>query len=100
MQGKSLKPVVEGEAFELDGQYYHYYEIPHGWHKVKKHYGVRTATHKLIHYYQDSDEWELFDLQNDPHEMNNLYGLKKHKKVQKKLGKLLKELRVKYQEED
>ncbi|MBS5979277.1 MAG: DUF4976 domain-containing protein, partial [Dysgonomonas mossii] len=28
----------------------------------------------LIHFYNDIDEWELYDLQNDPHEMNNLYN--------------------------
>jgi len=99
MQGKSLKPVIEGKTFERKGQYYHYYEYPHGWHKVKKHYGIRTATHKLIYYYQDSNEWELFDLVNDPHEMKNVYGSKKYKKVQKQLHKQLKELRVKYKEE-
>jgi arylsulfatase A-like enzyme len=100
MQGKSLKPVVEGRTFERKGQYYHYYEYPYGWHLVKKHYGVRTATHKLIHYYQDSNEWEMFDLKNDPHEMNNVYGQSKYKSKQKELHNLLKELRLKYKEEE
>jgi len=38
-----------------------------------KHYGVRTRTHKLIHY-PDNDEWEMFDLVSDPNEVHNLYG--------------------------
>jgi arylsulfatase A-like enzyme len=51
---------------------------------VPAHYGVRTATHKLICYYNDplgqpganepADpvEWELFDLGADPLETTNL----------------------------
>ena len=35
---------------------------------------MRTATHKLIHYYADGDVWELFDLKADPDELRNLYG--------------------------
>lgn len=99
MQGKSLKPMLEGQLFEREGQYYHYYEYPHGWHKVKKHYGVRTKQYKLIHYYSDVDEWELFDLQKDPHEMNNVYGSKEYKSVKRKLHRTLKKLRIKYKEE-
>ena len=41
---------------------------------VKRHYGIRTDRYKLIHFYNDIDEWELFDLENDPNELNNLYG--------------------------
>ena len=43
-------------------------------HRIGPHRGVRTATHKLIHYYADGDVWELFDLQADPDELRNLYG--------------------------
>ena len=54
------------------GVYYHYYEYP-SWHSVKRHYGIRTADYKLIHFYNDVDEWELYDLKHDPHEMRNVY---------------------------
>ena len=52
---------------------------------VPAHYGIRTHRHKLIHYYGESDgatgaidqatppEWELFDLNKDPREMENVY---------------------------
>ena len=40
---------------------------------VKRHYGVRTERYKLIHFYDDIDQWELYDLQTDPTEMNNLF---------------------------
>ncbi|MFT6715946.1 MAG: arylsulfatase A-like enzyme [Saprospiraceae bacterium] len=100
MQGKSLKPVMEGKTFERYGQYYHYYEFPHGWHLVKKHYGVRTASFKLIRYYGDTVEWEMFDLKNDPHEMNNIFNSPKYKIVKKELLLMLTELRAKYKEEE
>lgn len=40
---------------------------------MKKHYGVRTERYKLIHFYDDIDAWELYDLAKDPNEVNNLY---------------------------
>ena len=43
-------------------------------HAVKRHYGVRTDRYKLIHFYNDIDVWELYDLQNDPMEMHNIYN--------------------------
>ncbi len=50
--------------------YYHYYEK--GEHNVPPHEGLSTERHKLIHYYQHG-QWELFDLEQDPQEMNNRY---------------------------
>ena len=51
--------------------YYHYYEYPY-YHHVQPHYGIRTERYKLIHFYYDIDQWELYDLKNDPNELNNL----------------------------
>jgi arylsulfatase A-like enzyme len=34
---------------------------------------VRTERYKLI-YYNRIDQWELFDLKNDPHELKNTYA--------------------------
>lgn len=53
--------------------YYHFYEYP-AEHAVRRHYGVRTDRYKLIRFYKDIDCWELYDLQEDPMEMNNIYG--------------------------
>ena len=100
MQGQSIKPRLEGETFEREGQYYHYYEYPHGWHMVKKHYGIRTDSFKLIHYYSEAEEWEMFDLNNDPQEMNNIYNSPDYKNKQAELNQLLIELRTKYKEVD
>ncbi|MDA0970940.1 MAG: DUF4976 domain-containing protein, partial [Planctomycetota bacterium] len=51
--------------------YYHYYEYP-SVHMVPRHYGVRNDRYKLIHFYQ-FDEWEFYDLETDPDELQNLY---------------------------
>jgi hypothetical protein len=58
--------------------YYRYYHDP-GDHNTRAHYGVRTATHKLIYFWK-KDQWELFDLVNDPRELHNLYGLPGHER--------------------
>ena len=73
MQGRSLKPIFQGKtpADWRNSVYYHYYEFP-GAHSVRRHYGVRTDRHKLIHYY-NINAWELFDLQEDPNELKSVY---------------------------
>ncbi len=75
MQGRSLLPLLKDGKAEnwRDALYYHYYEYP-GIHAVKRHYGVRTDRYKLIHFYHDVNKWELYDLKNDPSEMNNIYS--------------------------
>jgi arylsulfatase A-like enzyme len=74
MQGRSLLPVLRGRT-PLDwrnAMYYRYYHDP-GDHNTRAHYGIRTRTHKLIYFWK-KDQWELFDLVNDPNELHNLYG--------------------------
>ena len=97
IQGESYLPLLRGEnpADWRKSLYYHFYEYP-AEHMVKRHYGVRTERYKLIHFYNDIDEWELYDLQEDPHEMNNLFGKPGMEKVQAEMMKELKRLQVKY----
>ncbi|RNC88325.1 MAG: DUF4976 domain-containing protein [Winogradskyella sp.] len=98
VQGNSLVPLFEGDNSNWrDALYYHYYEYP-GIHMVKRHYGVRTKQYKLIRFYYDIEAWELYDLDNDPNEMNNVYGNHDYKAVQEKLHKRLEELRIQYQD--
>ena len=74
MQGRSLMPVLAGRtpADWRTSMYYRYYHDP-GDHNTRAHYGIRTRTHKLIYFWK-KDQWELFDLVNDPYELHNLYG--------------------------
>lgn len=97
IQGVSLLPLLKGEQPKdwRNSLYYHYYEYP-AEHMVKKHYGVRTDRYKLIHFYDDIDVWELYDLQNDPHEMKNIYGQAGTEEITKKLLAELNALQVQY----
>jgi len=100
MQGKSLIPLLtEQEGNWRDALYYHYYEHD-GIHMVKRHYGVRTDRYKLIHFYHDVDEWELYDLETDPSERNNLIKDPAYKQVFAKLKLRLEQLRHQYQDSD
>lgn len=98
IQGESLRPIAGGKTPEnwRTSIYYHYYEYPHGWHNVKRHYGVRTDRYKLIHFYNDIDAWELFDLKKDPAEVNNVYGDPAYANITAELHAELKILRKKY----
>lgn len=93
MQGRSLAPLLRGES-PADWRttiYYRYYHDP-GHHNTRAHYGVRTATHKLIHYWK-KDAWELFDITKDPTEQNNLlYADANKPEVQKVFAELKAEL--------
>ncbi len=101
MQGASLVPILKGETPEdwRKGFYYHYYEHPSE-HNVMRHYGITTDRYKLIHFYYDIDEWELYDLQKDPHEMKNVYGDPAYAEVQENLHQQLDGLREKYGDSD
>jgi hypothetical protein len=68
--------------------YYHYYEYP-GSHMVKRHYGISTERYKLIHYYYDIDEWELYDRKADPQEMKNVYADPAYASIRDRLHKRL-----------
>ena len=97
IQGVSLLPLLRGEHPKnwRKSLYYHYYEYP-AEHSVKRHYGVLMGEWKLIHFYRDIDEWELYNLKEDPHELHNLYGKPGYEKTTKKLLKELRKLQKQY----
>ncbi|OUN72995.1 sulfatase [Barnesiella sp. An55] len=97
MQGVSMVPLLRGEspADWRTSMYYHFYEFP-AEHMVKRHYGVRTDRYKLIHFYNDIDVWELYDLQNDPYEMHNIYGQEGTEQITRDLKRELKRLQEQY----
>lgn len=97
MQGVSLLPLLKGENPEnwRSSLYYHFYEYP-AEHMVKRHYGVRNDRYKLIHFYNDIDHWELYDLKSDPKEMNNIYGQKGTEEITRTMMSELKHLQEVY----
>ena len=83
VQGKSLLAILTDDSQKVrDSLYYAYYEL--GEHAVPQHFGVRTKTHKLF-YLPQTDEWQMFDLVNDPKEMTSVYGSPDHVKIQSEL---------------
>lgn len=104
MQGRSLVPLLRGETPEdwRKSHYYHYYEFEadrRAAHMVRRHYGVRTPRYKLIHFY-NLDEWELYDLEKDPREMNNVYGSEGYADVVSELKAEVRRLQQQYEVPD
>ncbi|MEI7421663.1 MAG: sulfatase [Prolixibacteraceae bacterium] len=100
MQGESFRKLVAGKTDKWrEAVYYTYYEYP-AEHMVKRHYGIATERYKLMHFYYDIDEWELYDLQKDPHEMKNVYNDPAYADTQKMLHSKLTEIRAKYGDSD
>ncbi|MER7280059.1 sulfatase [Dactylosporangium sp. NPDC000244] len=99
MQGRSFWPDLLGTpaAPPASGMYYRYWEHDDVFHKAPAHYGYRTATHKLIYFYNDGlglpgtgaftypPEWELYDLVADPSETNNVYRDPAYRAVREEL---------------
>ncbi len=98
IQGASILPILkknEAPSSWRNSFYYHYYEYP-GAHCVQRHYGVRTDRYKLIYFY-NIDAWELFDLQEDPDELNNIYSDPDNGELISVLKEELASLREQYQ---
>lgn len=71
MQGASMKPLFEEKNPRWrDAVFYEYWkELVHS---IPSMTALRTERYKLITYPEINDLDELFDLEKDPHEMNNL----------------------------
>jgi len=99
MQGQSFRTLFSQNSNEVEFReaiYYHYYDFP-AFHMVKKHYGIRTHRYKLMHFYDDINEWEMYDLETDPNEMNNIYNDTQYTEIKKELHQQLITLQKKYQ---
>jgi len=94
IQGNSLVPIMNGTVKKWrESLYYAYYEF--GEHAVPQHFGVRSMTHKLF-FFPATNEWNMFDLTNDPQEMVNVHNQPKYKRVQASLEQEFDRLRVQY----
>ena len=77
--------------------YYHYYEYP-SVHMVPRHNGVRNERYKLMHFYE-FDEWEFYDLQEDPDELSNEYENPEYAERIVEMKAELERLRVHYDDQ-
>lgn len=100
LQGRSLVPLLEGQVPGVwrTGIYYRYYHDP-GHHNTGAHYGIRTATHKLIYFWK-KDQWEMYDLTQDPHELHNLYSDPAQKETVEQLKAELYRLKKEFKDND
>jgi arylsulfatase A-like enzyme len=98
MQGRSCRAVLRGETLGdwRTSMYYRYFMHDDPDHGVYAHYGLRTDRYKLIYYCEDEpgpQEWELFDLLEDPQEMRSVYDDPAYAHVVEELTAELKRLR-------
>lgn len=100
MQGRSFIRLLRGQtpADWRTAMYYRYYHYP-AHHRVQPHYGLRTLRYTLV-YFNKLDQWELFDLEKDPHEMNNVYNDPAYAETVKKLKEQLYKLKKELKDED
>ncbi|WP_156253673.1 sulfatase family protein [Pseudactinotalea terrae] len=106
VQGRSIVPLLDGEmpGGWRDAVYYRYWEHDDAQHGVWAHYGIRTATHKLIRYLPQGfglpgtseasypEGWELFDLVEDPQELRSRYDDPDYRDIRDQLHAQLEEL--------
>ncbi|MEX0321556.1 MAG: sulfatase [Puniceicoccaceae bacterium] len=111
MQGKSFRSILEKGTEPKDWKqsaYYHYWQHMHA-HDNPACIAIRTKRYKLIQYYGTwlADDtpttppaWELYDLQLDPTEDNNVYDNPEYAAIVKDLKEQLRTRRAELGEDD
>ncbi|HAA88201.1 MAG TPA: acetylglucosamine-6-sulfatase [Verrucomicrobiales bacterium] len=97
MHGRSLvnafkDPLKKPKDWRKSIYYAYYGERTH---RVAKHDGIRTDRHKLIHF-PNTKEWNLFDLEKDPKEMNSVHEDPQYSNILTSLKKTYTEKKKKY----
>ena len=94
MQGASLLPLLKHETVEWRNSImYEYFQESYapGFVTVT---GVRTKKYKYIENYEENDISELYDLETDPGEMNNLINSPGHQAIKNEMKKELEKLKT------
>lgn len=100
MQGTSWTPLLEQRHPRWREDFlYEYYEFPAA-HCVRRHRGVRDRRWKLIHFWQQPQEWELYDLRSDPDELTNLAARPEYAGQLQRMQARLAELRREFKDVD
>jgi len=100
MQGRSFWPELTEAPNPIppaEGMYYRYWEHGDVFHNAPAHYGYRDERYKLIYFYNDGldipgtssfsypPEWELYDMESDRDELNNVYDDPEYRIILKEL---------------
>ena len=87
IQGKTLLPILSGKANPDHHRNSVFSEYYNAW-SHKHSYGTmhRTNSHKMI-VYHGTDQGELYDLDKDPDEFNNLWDVEKYSELKTQLLK-------------
>ena len=95
--GRSIVPILRGESPRdwRESVYYHYYDRGHG---VARHYGLRSDRYTLAHFYE-TDEWELYDLEEDPKQLRSVYAEAAYAETLSTLKRELVELRERFKDD-
>jgi arylsulfatase A-like enzyme len=95
LQGRSFKSISYGIPPKgwRPAIYYRFYEQAFG---IGPHEGIRTMRYKLIHFLYGDKGWELYDLQEDPDELVNIYESASAETITKNLKENLVYFKKKY----
>jgi N-acetylglucosamine-6-sulfatase len=97
IDGRSLLPLFRNDGVAADDWrkvLYYFYSDPMS-HNVAVHDGIATQRYKLF-YLPQTDEWQLFDLDKDPHEMSSLHDHAEYAGVLAKMKTLYQDARAHY----
>lgn len=74
VQGISFYPLIEGKNVEWRDAFLYEYFWERSFPQTPTVLGVRGDRYKLMRFHGIWDRYELYDIQEDPHEMNNIVG--------------------------
>jgi arylsulfatase A len=87
LDGVSLVPVLKGEDLEREALYWHMPQLGRDWRVIPPQGAVRKGPWKLVHHYGETRPDELYNLEKDIGEEQNLAG--KHPEIVAKMRALL-----------